>query len=452
MIKEDNICAIATGIKTASISVIRVSGKTAISEVNKCFKGKSLTEASANTITYGFIVDKNNNIVDEVMVSVFKNPKSFTMEDMCEISTHGGIFVTNKVLETLLQQDIRLANPGEFTYRAYLNGRIDLVQAEAIKDIIDASSDYELAISQNALKKHSSKLVKELSRKIMDIIISIEVNIEYPEYEDIEQVTNEILIPRVEKVKNELIDTIKHSNNTKLIKEGIKTVILGRPNVGKSSILNALLDEEKAIVTNIKGTTRDIVEGELLLGGIKLNLVDTAGIRDTNDKIEKIGVKKSLEQLKKANLCLLVLNNSQKLTKEDQELLEKTKKIPRIIIINKADLKPKLNHNFEKDFLYFSAKNKLGLKELEELVINKLNLNQIKEQDYKYLSNTRQISLLNKALEQIEITLKNLKNNVFLDLVVLDIKTAYNYLEEILGNVYDDDVPKNIFKNFCLGK
>lgn len=451
MIKDDNICAIATGIKTASISVIRVSGKTAINEVNKCFKGKSLLDAEANTITYGYIVD-NDQVIDEVLVSVFKNPKSFTMEDMCEISTHGGIFVTNKVLETLLKQDIRLANPGEFTYRAYLNGRIDLVQAEAIKDIIDASSDYELAISHNALKKHASKLVKDLAKKIMDIIISIEVNIEYPEYEDIEQVTNEVLIPRVELVKRDLLNTIKHSNNTKLIKEGIKTVILGRPNVGKSSILNALLGEEKAIVTNIKGTTRDIVEGEFLLGGIKLNLVDTAGIRKTDDKIEKIGVKKSLEQLKNCDLCLLVLNSNQKLTNEDLELLEKTKNIPRIIILNKTDLKTNLKLELNEEYINFSAKKKIGIKELEDLVIKKLNLDEIKEQDYKYLSNTRQISLLNKAYEQVELTLKNLKNNVFLDLLVVDLKTAYNYLEEILGNVYDDDVPRNIFKNFCLGK
>lgn len=451
MIKDDNICAIATGIKTASISVIRVSGKTAINEVNKCFKGKSLLEVSPNTCVYGFIQDQGK-IVDEVMVTVFKNPKSFTMENMCEISTHGGIFVTNKVLETLLKQDIRLANPGEFTYRAYLNGRIDLVQAEAIKDIIDASSDYELAISQNALKKHASKLVKELSNKIMDIITSIEVNIEYPEYEDIEEVTNDILLPRVNSILNDLNYTIKHSNNTKLIKEGIKTVILGRPNVGKSSILNALLDEEKAIVTNIKGTTRDIVEGELLLGGIKLNLVDTAGIRDTDNKIEKIGVKKSLEQLKSCNLCLLVLNNNQKLTKQDTELLEKTKKIPRIIILNKTDLKNNLNFSLDEEYIEFSAKKKIGIKELEEKVIQKLNLNEIKEQDYKYLSNTRQISLLNKAKEEIENSIKNLKNNVFLDLVVVDIKQAYTYLQEILGNVYDDDVPRNIFKNFCLGK
>lgn len=451
MIKDDNICAIATGIKTASISVIRVSGKTAINEVNKCFKGKSLLEVSPNTCVYGFIQDQGK-IVDEVMVTVFKNPKSFTMENMCEISTHGGIFVTNKVLETLLKQDIRLANPGEFTYRAYLNGRIDLVQAEAIKDIIDASSDYELAISQNALKKHASKLVKELSNKIMDIITSIEVNIEYPEYEDIEEVTNDILLPRVNSVLNDLNYTIKHSNNTKLIKEGIKTVILGRPNVGKSSILNALLDEEKAIVTNIKGTTRDIVEGELLLGGIKLNLVDTAGIRDTDNKIEKIGVKKSLEQLKSCNLCLLVLNNNQKLTKQDIELLEKTKKIPRIIILNKTDLKNNLNFSLDEEYIEFSAKKKIGIKELEEKVIQKLNLNEIKEQDYKYLSNTRQISLLNKAKEEIENSIKNLKKNVFLDLVVVDIKQAYTYLQEILGNVYDDDVPRNIFKNFCLGK
>lgn len=447
--KKNNICAIATPVGTGSISCIRVSGETCFEEVNKCFKGKDILKQKPNTIFYGHIVDEF--VIDEVMVAKFEKPKSFSGENMLEIFTHGGILVTKKVLETLLKQDIRLAEPGEFSMRAYLNNRIDLVQAESIMDIVSATNINSLKIANSGLNKKTSQRVNELGDDILDIITKIEVNIDYPEYDDILVMTNDIIIPKLDKVIDKISKTISLSNQTKIIKEGIKTVILGKPNVGKSSILNTLIGENKAIVTNIAGTTRDLVEASLSLGNITLNLVDTAGIRETKNQVEKMGVIKSIEALEKCDLVLLVLDNSKKINDKDKYLLELSKNKPRIIIGNKLDLADKLDYNVD---IKVSAKSNLGLDELEKLIIKKLELNNIlaSDENNNYLSNSRQISKLEICLSKLKDARLAASNNLPVDLISVDLTSAYKEIADILGKTYDSDIPNNIFKNFCLGK
>src|SRR5690606_14417909 len=319
--KFDTIAAISTPIGTAGLSVIRVTGEGSIEAINSIFKGKDLTKAKGNTIHYGHILDKDGSIVDEVMVSVFRAPKSFTKEDTIEVSTHGGILITQKVLERILDCDIRLAEPGEFSKRAYLNGRIDLIQAEAIMDIIHATNENALKVAHRALSKKTSGLIENLKNKVLTLIAKIEVNIDYPEYDDAEVMSKEIIYPATIDLLKEIDDILVHSRKTQLIREGIKTVIVGRPNVGKSSLLNALLDEDRAIVSDIAGTTRDTIDAYVNLSGATLHLIDTAGIRDAKDTIEKIGVERSLKAINEADLVLLVLDLSQSLTDEDKMLL-----------------------------------------------------------------------------------------------------------------------------------
>ncbi|MBR2828677.1 MAG: tRNA uridine-5-carboxymethylaminomethyl(34) synthesis GTPase MnmE, partial [Bacilli bacterium] len=304
---NDTICAIATTKGMGAISIIRVSGEESTNIVNKIFKGKDLTKVDSHTIHYGHIINKEE-IIDEVLVSVMRSPKTFTKEDIVEINTHGGTAATNKVLETLLENGCRLAEPGEFTKRAFLNGRIDLLEAEAVMDMIDAKTESQRKMAMNQIDGKTSKLINELRSQLVEVISNINVNIDYPEYDDVEQITNEILIPRVSKVKEKIQKIIKESENGKIIKDGIRTSIIGKPNVGKSSLLNALLQEEKAIVTDIAGTTRDIVEGQISINGILLDIIDTAGIRETEDIIEKIGVEKSIKMIEESDLVLLMLN------------------------------------------------------------------------------------------------------------------------------------------------
>ena len=337
---EDTIAAISTAMGVGAISIVRISGNESVNIVNKIFD-KDLKNAKSHTIHYGHIIE-NNKIIDEVLVSVMLAPKTYTTEDIIEINCHGGISTTNKILELLLLNGARLAEPGEFTKRAFLNGRIDLTQAEGIMNLIESKTDITRKMSINQLTGNVSNLISNLRNKISSIISNIEVNIDYPEYEDIEVLTNEKILPNICNFKKELLNIINNAENGKLINEGINIGIIGKPNVGKSSLLNALLEEEKAIVTDIEGTTRDIVEGDFILKGIVFHILDTAGIRKTNDIVEQIGVNKSLEIIDKSDLILFVLNNNEELTKEEKDILSKLKNKKHIIVINKIDLDDKL--------------------------------------------------------------------------------------------------------------
>lgn len=413
---NDTICAISTSQGVGAIAIIRVSGEEAISIANKIFKGKDLTTVDSHTINYGYIIDKNNKVIDEVLVSVMRSPKTFTTEDTVEINTHGGVASTNKVLELLLTNGCRLAEPGEFTKRAFLNGRIDLLEAEAVMDLINAKTNTQRELATNQITGKVSDLINKLRDDMIQIISNINVNIDYPEYDDVDIITNELLIPKITNIKNQINKIIKESQNGKIIKEGIKTCIIGRPNVGKSSLLNQLLEEEKAIVTDIAGTTRDIVEGQISLNGILLNIIDTAGIRQTEDIIEALGVEKSLKMMEESDLILFVLNNNEKITEDIKTLLNKLENKNYIIIINKTDLPKKLNvEELPVDkcqIVNMSIKNKTGIEELKQKIIEMFNISQIETTDPTYLSNSRSISILESCLESIKEVEKGLGNNV----------------------------------------
>ena len=450
---DDTIVAISTALGVGAISIIRLSGKNAINIVNDCFKGKNLTTVESHTINYGHIMDKNE-MIDEVLVSIMKAPKTYTTEDVVEINCHGGIISTKRILETMLTHGARLAEPGEFTKRAFLNGRIDLVKSEAVMDIIDSKSEEANKLALSQLSGTTSNLIKKFRKNLKQLLASIEVNIDYPEYYDIEVVTKEQLKTTIKEMKIELRNVIKESKNSTLIKEGIKTVIVGRPNVGKSSILNKLLEQEKAIVTDIAGTTRDIVEGEIYLDGILLNIIDTAGIRSTDDIVEKIGVEKSLSMIDDADLVIVVLNNNEKLTKEDEEILDKTKEKQRIIVINKNDLEKKLdisNKNL-KHVVQTNANTIEGIEKLKEKIIELFQLEVLTSKDSTYLTNARQISLAKKAYQSLKEAEESLNNNLPIDMIEIDLKETFDILGEIIGENYSEEILDHLFANFCVGK
>ncbi len=449
---NDTIAAISTTMGVGAISIVRISGKEAISIANKCFTGCDLTQAKTHTIHYGYIKNKEE-IIDEVLVSIMKKPKTFTTEDIIEINCHGGIIPTKKILETVLLNGARLAEPGEFTKRAFLNGRIDLIESEAVMDLIESKSEEarKLAISQ--LKGKTSKLVENYRKKLKDLLSSIEVNIDYPEYYDIEIITHNKIQKEITKMKKELKILIQESQNQTIIKNGIKTVILGKPNVGKSSILNQLLNQEKAIVTDIAGTTRDIVEGEILLDGILLNIIDTAGIRETENIVEKIGVEKSLSMIDEADLIIVVLNNNEPLSAEDKKILEKTKTKQRIIVLNKNDLptKIKLDQSLE-NIIKTNTKSEKGIEPLKREIKERFNLEKLKTKDYTYFSNERQISLAKKAYQNLLDAEQGIKENQPIDMIEIDLKECFDNLGEIIGKTYNEEIIDNLFENFCVGK
>ncbi len=447
---NDTIVAISTSLGVGAISIIRLSGKDSIEIVNSCFKGKDLRKVDTHTINYGYII-YNNEIIDEVLVSVMRAPKTYTTEDIVEINCHGGITSTNKILEIMQLEGCRLAEPGEFTKRAFLNGRIDLLESESIMDMINSKSEEARKLSMNGITGHISNKIESFREKLKKVLSQIEVNIDYPEYYDIEVITEEKIKNIIKKLKEKLIDLVKDSENGITIKNGIKTVIVGRPNVGKSSILNKLLKEEKAIVTDIEGTTRDTVEGEILLDGILLNIIDTAGIRKTEDKVEKIGVEKSLSKIEEADLVILVINGSEELTETDKELLEETKDKTRIIVINKNDLKNKVNLN-NNNIVYTNTLTDEGILTLVEKIKELFNLEQIKTKDYTYLSNTRQITLAKQALKNLLDAEKGIEENLPVDMVEIDLKNCFENLGEIIGKNYSNEIIDNLFKNFCVGK
>lgn len=449
---NDTICAISTALGVGAISIIRVSGDDAIDIVNKIFD-KDLTKKESHTINYGHIVYKGE-IIDEVMVSIMKSPKTFTKEDTIEINSHGGVAVTNKVLEILLLEGARLAEPGEFTKRAFLNGRIDLVEAESIMDLIESKTETSRKLAISGMEGKVSKLVKNIIDNLVKVNANIEVNIDYPEYEDIEIVTKEKIEEMSKYINKELTKLLNESENGKLIKDGINTLILGRPNVGKSSILNKLIEEDKAIVTSVAGTTRDIVEGQIRVNGILLNIIDTAGVRETEDIVEKIGVEKSLSLINDADLIILVFNNNEKLTDEDKKLLEYTKEKKRIIVINKIDLENNLDISNLKNerIVKISALKDSGIENLKNEINDMFNLEEINLGDFTYLSNSRQISLVKKAVEISKNLEDALNNDVPIDLLEIDIKEICEILGEIIGESYDDKLIDTLFSNFCLGK
>ena len=439
---NDTIAAISTPLQDGAISIVRISGEDAIQIANEIFD-KDLTKKKSHTITYGFIKDKDQYI-DEVLVSVFRAPKTYTCEDIVEINCHGGRFITRKILSLVLSHGAKLAKPGEFTQRAFYNGRIDLSQAEAVEDMIEASNDSAAKMAVYGIKGSVRKLLEPLIDNLMDIIANIEVNIDYPEYDDVEVLTFENLLPKTNDWLEKIDAILKRAQTGQIIKKGIDTVIIGRPNVGKSSLLNALLEEDKAIVTDIAGTTRDIVEGQIHVGNVQLNLIDTAGIREATDKIEQIGIEKSQEKLKEAKLVLLLLDGSGPITEEDQKLLDMTKDKLRLIIYNKADLSTPNGEG-----IWISAQNNQIqplLDALENLYTNDLL------QEEPLLSNERQIGLLQLAKEDMLHAKEAMEMEVEPDLIEIDIQAAHNHLKEILGEVHREDLLDTLFSNFCLGK
>ena len=452
---NDTICAIATSVGNGAISIIRVSGEKSISIVNSIFKGKDLTNVESHTINYGFIVD-NDITIDEVLVSVMKAPKTYTMENVVEINTHGGIAPTNQVLQLLLKKGCRLADPGEFTKRAFLNGRIDLIEAEAVMDKINAQTEIQNKLANNNLSGKVSNLINSLRDDMIQIISNINVNIDYPEYDDVDVITNEILIPKITNLKNRINTILKESKNGKLIKEGIKTSIIGRPNVGKSSLLNELLEEDKAIVTEIAGTTRDIVEGQININGILLNIIDTAGIRKTNDLVESIGVEKSIKMMEESDLILFMLNNNEEIKEDIKQLLDKINNKNYLIIINKTDLDSKLdlsNLNInENKIIKMSIKNHQGIEELKNKIIELFNINEIESKDPTYLSNARSIGILESCLNDINDIEQGINNGETIDMLELDIRSIWEKLGQINGTSYEDELLDEMFKRFCLGK
>ena len=451
---NDTICAISTSQGVGAIAIVRVSGEKAIDIVNKIFMGNNLKNVKTHTINYGYIVDKSKKVVDEVLVSVMRSPRTYTKEDIVEINTHGGIAPTNKVLELLLLNGCRLAEPGEFTKRAFLNGRIDLLEAEAVMDKINAQTEKQNELANNQLRGKVSNLIDDLRDDMIQIISNINVNIDYPEYDDVEMITNEILFPKIKNLKEKINKIIKESKNGELIKNGIKTCIIGEPNVGKSSLLNALLEENKAIVTDIAGTTRDTVEGNITINGIPINIIDTAGIRETDNIIESIGVEKSKEMLKSSDLVLLVINNNEKITKEVEELYNMIKDKNHIVIINKIDLESKIDTKIFKDekIIKMSITENKGIDELKNRIIELFNLSKLETQDPTYLSNTRSIAILKRCLKSIEDIEKSIKNNIPTDMLEIDIKNIWQELGKINGKYYEEELLDEMFNRFCLGK
>ena len=450
---NDTIAAISTPLGVGAISIIRISGENAIEIVKKIYKGKDLNKVKTHTINYGHIYDEEK-LIDEVLVSIMLKPNTFTRENIVEINSHGGIATTNKILELLLENGCRLAEPGEFTKRAFLNGRIDLVEAESVMDLINAKTEKSMELAVNQVNGYTSNLIKELREKLVKIIANINVNIDYPEYEDIKEVTNKDIIEKITEIKNQINKILKSSKDNQIINEGIKTAIIGSPNVGKSSILNKLLEEEKAIVTDIPGTTRDIVEGNILINGILLKIIDTAGIRETDDYVENIGVEKSINLITEADLIIYVLNNNEELTEQDKKLYDKVKNKNYLTIINKIDLPNKLNYS------YFDKEKIVKISALDdnciEIIKNKINeifnLEELNNKDLTYLSSARSISLLKQALKKLNEIENSLNQNLPIDFIEIDLRNIWNILGEIIGETYTEELIDQLFSRFCLGK
>ena len=443
------ITAIATPFGKGAIAIIRVSGKDAITYIQSIFKGNNLLKAQPNSMHHGKIV-LNERMIDDVMVAIYHGPKSYTGEDMVEIFTHGGILVTEQVLQAILTLPIERALPGAFTERAYLNGKLDLLQAESVMDMIEADNHYALEIAKKGLFSELSIKMQTYRDMIMSLIAHIEVNIDYPEYESEHALTQQSLIPSITSLRDQIDHLMRESLKNKLIKEGIKTAIIGKPNVGKSSLLNALINEEKAIVTHIPGTTRDIVEAKLNLDGITLQLLDTAGIRDTSDIVEQIGIQRSEQALEQADFILFLFDSSEPMDAFDLTLLQRVKNKPHLLIGNKSDLKR--YEGSQKADLYISTKTKENLDQLKDNMLKKLHIEAIETRDLNYLSNQRHIDLLDRTLKHLNEALHNAISNEVVDVIQLDLRHAWEALSEISGTTFHESLVEDMFRRFCLGK
>jgi tRNA modification GTPase len=458
--EQDTIAAISTPVGEGGISIIRVSGDQALDVVSRIFKGKDLHQVKSHTINYGHIIDPaSGETVDEVMVSVMLAPKTYTKEDVVEINCHGGLLATNRALQLTLTNGARLAEPGEYTKRAFLNGRIDLTQAESVMDLIRAKTDKSMKVALNQLDGDLSKLIRNLRQDILDALAQVEVNIDYPEYDDVETMTTKMLLEKAQEVKQQIKTLLATAKQGKVLREGLATAIVGRPNVGKSSLLNHLLHEDKAIVTDVAGTTRDVIEEYVNVKGVPLKLIDTAGIRDTTDKVEKIGVERSRKAINTADLVMLVLNASEALTTEDMQLLDATADTQRILILNKTDLPQKLDMSVLKQsaddspILETSILKSSGLDKLEETIAHLFFDEGIESsQSTVMVTNARHIGLLHQASDALDDVMHGIAAGMPVDLVQIDMTRAWDLLGEITGDSYQDELLDQLFSQFCLGK
>lgn len=448
---DDTIAAISTAQGVGAISIIRVSGTDAIKIVSKIFSNKKFLGAPSHTIHYGYIMDGDERI-DEVLVTIMRAPKTFTKEDIVEINAHGGIMTTDKILELLLFNGCRLAEPGEFTKRAFLNGRIDLTEAEGVMDLINSKTDISRKIALNQVGGKVSSMISDLRDELAGIIANIEVNIDYPEYEDIEEMTIEKINSNLSELESKIDKILKESKNGEILTNGIKTAIVGKPNVGKSSLLNRLIGEDKAIVTDIQGTTRDSVEATLRIDNLILNLIDTAGIRKTEDVVESIGIDKSLKLIDEADLILFVVNYNEKLSHDDLVILDKLKDKNYITIVNKTDLDKKIDDDKLSNVVYVSALNDDNIDEIGNKIKKLFDLEKIETTDLTYLTSARSGAILRKVLDSVKAVRKGIEENYPIDMVEIDLKDIWNLLGEIIGESYDEELLDQLFSRFCVGK
>ncbi|TPR39986.1 tRNA uridine-5-carboxymethylaminomethyl(34) synthesis GTPase MnmE [Apilactobacillus micheneri] len=456
----DTIAAISTPPGEGGISIIRISGEDALQVISKLYRGKDLSKVASHTINYGHIMDpETKEDIDEVMASVMLAPKTYTCEDVIEINCHGGIVATNTILQLVLSYGARMAEPGEFTKRAFLNGRIDLSQSEAVMDIIDAKTNRSMKAAEGQLDGNLSRLIRTLRQQILDVLANVEVNIDYPEYDDAEVVTSNLLMKNAKDIKEKIIKLLKTSKQGQVLRDGLATSIVGRPNVGKSSILNHLLHQDKAIVTDVPGTTRDVLEEYVNVRGVPLKLVDTAGIRKTEDKVEKIGVDRSRKAIQSSDLVLLVLNSSEALSDEDKKLIELTDDAKRIVILNKTDLPQKIDIDEinqligKENVITTSAIKDDGTEPLEEMIAHLFFNEGIQSSQADVMvTNARHVSLLHKAKESLNNVISGLDDGMPVDLVQMDMRDCWESLGEITGDSYNGELLDQLFSQFCLGK
>ncbi|WP_281182940.1 tRNA uridine-5-carboxymethylaminomethyl(34) synthesis GTPase MnmE [Staphylococcus schleiferi] len=456
----DTITSISTPMGEGAIGIVRLSGLDAVEIADKLYKGrKQLKDVPTHTINYGHIIDpKTQEVVEEVMVSVLRAPRTFTREDIVEINCHGGILTINRVLELTMTYGARMAEPGEYTKRAFLNGRIDLSQAEAVMDFIRSKTDRASKVAMNQIEGRLSDLIKKQRQSILEVLAQVEVNIDYPEYDDVEEATSELLLERAQEIKNEIQKLLDTGVQGKIMREGLSTVIVGKPNVGKSSMLNNLIQDNKAIVTEVAGTTRDVLEEYVNVRGVPLRLVDTAGIRETEDIVERIGVERSRKALSEADLILFVLNNNEPLTEEDRKLYEVVKTSDAIVIINKTDLTPRLDRDEVKAMvgsmpvIETSMLEQQGIDELEIQLRDLFFGGEVQSQDMTYVSNSRHISLLKQAKKTIQDAIDAAEMGIPMDMIQIDLTRTWELLGEIIGESASEELIDQLFSQFCLGK